>query len=479
MQELLGALYLVFAAFLMIRLITIFKKKRVNTEFVINVSVLMYYAIPGIRHCIFGFEGNYASSYGWFVEPTFYGFFLIILFYFTFTLLFHAKMREDNSYILKINRANDTTRFIVIGVLFFSMACFALYCNLFGGIKVLLSSIHSIRDGIVLSNNASYEFLNKLYNVVLYAPVLLFAYWNKKKSYRVLIIISLISAFLIQLSKGGRGAMLQFFMVFIIARINIEKDNKVLIKKLLQLMVLGVIFIVLYRPLIFAAGMIREHGVKYAFDLYLTQITREGRYSAASPFAMLRSLLNAFDHYFVSVETAIKMVGNGGHRHNYFGEFWIMLCSPIPSLLLGVNKGQSLTVFNSAYIAGEVGVAQIPPGIVASAYYSGGVIWVIFYAVLAGYVGRKIEAFYKRIKENVIFAHEYYAAILFVYMSFCISGDFSNDFRQQLTSLFLFVIIRISMVKVRKRYEKDCTSFKNRENLWRCGKKIREGVECT
>lgn len=446
--------YGIFLIFLIFHAITTFKKKRICTALIFDASFIFYYVIPPLRRCLIrDFVSIYALRYNYYVTPTWTAFFTILLFYSMFQLCFylfsHAKVKRFN-YIL-VNE-ETTAKKMALYVVLFSAIVFFAYCMLYGGIRNTITMAAMIRDGRVASTNAKYEFLSKLYNVAIYAPILL---CSNAKKHKILFFVSFIIALLIQISTGSRGAMLIYFLIFVIGKINNEQSIRKIFKYGFIITLAFIFFVNVYRPLLTAVSCVKTNGLSAAIQMFFGELLSDGRYGMGSFGQAFSTLFNSFDHYYISLETAIQYVDSGIHKCNYFGELFIALTSILPSLVLGIKKKKSLTYYNSAYIAGEFGLAQIPPGIIGSAYYSGGFVWVWLYALFDAVLASGFDRFYLRTKNSIQFAEELYAGMLVLFFSFSVSGDFSSDFQKNLTIILFLLYLKYKLRKVSRNDSSD------------------------
>lgn len=443
--------YGIFLCVLISHAIATFRNKRICTALLFDVAFVFYYIVPPLRRCLTkDFVSIYALRYDYYIDSTWTAFFAIVIFYIFFRSFFYlfsyAKVKQFD-YVL-VNEETNTQK-IALYVLVFSVVIFFLYCMLYGGIRNTISMAALIRDGRVTSTNGKFEFISKLYNVVIYAPILLCCY---AKKHRILFYISFVFALLIQISTGSRGAMLIYLMIFVIAKINSDQYNRKIFKYGFYVVLAFIFFINVYRPLLTAVSSVKTVGLSAAIEMFFGELLSDGRYGMSSFGKVFSTLFNSFDHYYISLETAIKYVDSGAHECNYFGELFIALTSILPSLVLGIKKKKSLTYYNSAYIAGEFGLAQIPPGIVGSAYYSGGFIWIFVYALMIAVLASGFDRFYLRTKKYIPFAEELYAGMLILFFSFSMSGDFSSDFQKNLTIILFLFYLKTKLRKV-SRYE--------------------------
>ena len=458
-------IYLLFISYLSVLIFFQIRESRFNSMLVINAFMLAYYAVP-----LYSFSLNDRQIDMLYGQPTLSGLLCVFLFYIFCIVGYNLPMKKHD-----VNYYIPNEQFFVrktsIAVIAFSIFFFLVYCSLFGGFQEVMLNISSIRGGNMESSNKSLEFITLFYGMVIYAPVLLCCYWNsssidkRKVITKKLIVLSFFTAIIIKLSSGSRGAILSLILIFIIGSIlNKKKGQRTYTKtrigtggnKKKYLLMVGVAFftIVVLRPLFNFFQNMHSYDIAYASAMLNEQLlqSEEGRYSLSSPEAVFFSILRSFSHYSTSMELALVKVESGVHEKNYFMEFVGMIMSLLPSKLLGIEKLRSVTSYNSMYFGVE---QNIPPGIIGSAIYSGGMLWVILYGFLVGFFGKRLDTFYARIKRNIKFSSFYYASLLFVFFYFAASGDFASQFRKAFTSFILFYYIYINLRVLRIKNAND------------------------
>ncbi len=453
----LNIIYLILLIFFSAKVFFQLKGGKFTSMLAIDLFMLVYYAIP--LYTLSSSNGfNFARVM--FYEPSWMGLSCVILFYLSAYIANNSYKSKKNFYYYIPNEemfVKNTTLFVLV----LSTVLFLLYCSLFGGFTTVMLNISSIRSGVLVSNNAKLEFVIKLYPVVVFAPVLLLPFWrsacsgskNIKKWY---IITSVIIAFIIRLSTGSRGAFLTLFLLLIVGSIvssnrfsqlnPLRKMKKGNTKKYLFIVVVAIFAIVLLRPLLYYFNDMYAGSEADAEErLTSTLFASGGRYSILSPKDLLMGLIYSFSHYANGLELALDKVYSGQHENNYFMEFLVTLQSVIPTKLLGITKMQSVTYYNSLYLGYD---GNMPPGIIGSAVYSGGIPWVVFYGLLVGYIGKRIDIFYNRMKKHVTFASYYYVALWFQFFFISCSGDFASQFAKALTTFMLIFYIYIKLKKI-------------------------------
>lgn len=455
----LGIIYFSFVVILGIVIVFQFRTGKINSMLAINLFMLVYYAIP-----LYVFTSSSDFSRLVLFAPSSTGLICIFIFYLS-SIIGYKTYRVKIDYEYYIPNEKTFVFRTALFIMIFSAVLFLLYCSLFGGFSFVMLNISSIRSGDVEIGNAKLDFLTKLYPVVIYAPVLLVPFWKKSLLgengiKRLYIIMSVIIAFTIRISTGSRGAFLTLFLILalgsILSNLNssrhgpFTKASKNNTRNYILMTIIAFFAIVILRPLLLYLNNLALYGQAYASDLLVTQLfSADGRYSINSTKDIFGSLLMSFSHYANTIELALLKVSSGEHENNYFMEFVAMLQSIIPSKLLGLTKMHSVTYYNSAYFGSE---ANIPPGIIGSAIYSGGMLWIVLYGYLVGYVGKRIDIFYARIKRNVTFASYYYGALWFLFFFFAASGDFASQFGKSFTSLLLFLYIYMNLKRKKKSY---------------------------
>lgn len=461
----LGLLYCILGFVIVVQVIRSVLKANFNSRLFINLGVLCYYCIPFAQLC-FASELDYRSRYGD-IRPTYLAFLMVLLFYLFFLFgqsaaKWHWGEHKKEKYEYYLNNEVNVVKLFAGAILIFSVIAFICYCALFGGVITVLKNITNIRGSIITSSNPKLEFIVKLYNCVIYAPVLLYPYCmskslgNERKINKGYFWLSFFVALIIRISGGSRAAILIYFLIFILANaaqksVRTRRKTSGKMKWIITGAIVFVFAVIVYRPLLVAVNSISEKGFSVAMKTLGTQLFSDNgsKYSLYSIKNVVQGIIRSLEHYSVSLETAIDVVNTGVHKKNYFMEVVIMLQSVIPSALLNISKLKGLTYYNSGYIMHVFGEYQIPIGIVASAYYSGSYIWVMLYGFVVGVIGKKIDVYYCRLKKNVGYATYLYISILFLYFNFAISGDLSSQFSKGLTS---FIFLWLLHKKLTKRH---------------------------
>lgn len=457
-MEMLNITYLLFGIYLLITVIRQLKSSKIDSAFIVNLFMLLYYAFPLYMYTVPNGENRLEYH-----QPSWIGLFCVLFFYLSTRI---GNKALSNSYVSDYYIPNEA-KFVkrtALCVVAFSLSLFLLYCTLFGGFSHVMVNIYSIRIGEIESANASLEFLAKLYNVVIYAPILILVYWSKTSSNGIVrkwhIVVCVATAFIIKLSTGSRGAFLTYFTMLILGSIFTNKRDIDLghinktrnLKKYILIIVVSLFALVFLRPILFFVNNVSNQDLAYALEMLQMQLlSSNGSYSVASTGDFLGGLLNSFGHYAATLEMALYKVYSGEHQCNYLLEFYVMLQSVLPSKILGITKMHDITDINTFYF-NNVGKGYIPPGIIGSAIYSGGVLWIFLYGFLVGYIGKKIDMFYNRIKKYVTFAGYFYSALLFLFLNFSASGDFAPMFSKSLTIILLIYYIHKHLRKISKNY---------------------------
>lgn len=453
--------YLLLSIYLGVIIFLQLKAVRINALLMINIFVLLYYALPFYLFTLP--SGIYKMEYN---QPTITGLFCVLFFYVSSMFGYNViKERRYVKYRYYVKGEAEFTKRTAIMVTIFSVIVFLLFCSLYGGVSSVMMNIYAIRGGDIESGNKNLEFLVKLFIVVTYAPVLLIPFWNSGHNGKIdkkTIVIVTIIAFIIKLSYGSRGAFLSFFVILLVGSIvenkvrrqydkSLKTSNK--FNKYIIMAIISLFAIVMLRPLLAYLYYLNTEGESSALFMLQDELYGSGgRFSIGSSKDFIGSLLLSFDHYASSLEMSLDKVYSGIHKNNYFMEFFIMLQSVIPSLLLGITKMTTVTEYNTIYF-NFVGIGNVPPGVIGSAIYAGGIFWIPVYGFLVGYIAKRLDIFYLRIRDTVHFANYYYVALLFLFLSFAASGDFASQFSKAFTSfiLFLYIYTNFKRVKINEK----------------------------
>lgn len=474
---LLGSIYFVFGIYLIHRCISSFMGKAIDTMFVIDISMLVMYVFPYICKCfpvILDTE-NYII-----VKPTWIGLLCVLTWYVSFRFgrcfKIRTKLSSDNTqrgYYIK----NEKQTILILSniILVISLIAFVWRSNLYGGVLYVLKNITSIRYGQIQISNGVYAFLDKLYMCAPLAPVLMAGYWkNSSILFRINTIFAFIVSTVIILSTGGKSVLLMFAMYFVLPfymsgkpiinnshRLIMDKKNKKIIRGMVIFFAFFILILLTYRPfLMYMEDVANGNKAEAMTKLNNALFTKQGRYSIRSLKDMFFSFYISFMSSTNSLEMSILKVNSGEHSMNFLFEWIITLQAVLPSLLLGINKLQGLTDYNSAYLSGlYYNGVNVPPGIIAFSFYSGHIIFVILYGVLFAQIGIKIEQFNNRIKDSFVFSKYYYIFSIILYYNVVMGGDFNSSFRYNFTT-FIFIII-LHMCIRKRRYGFSMEYYRN------------------
>ncbi|SFI12695.1 hypothetical protein SAMN04487861_11632 [Selenomonas ruminantium] len=459
-----GLLYLLFTMILIISII--FRKRTpfVDPRFMIDMGLLVYYAIPGIVYTCFEEYGS-RSKYAIFInfnvfsnEILYYAYLCIIIFYVSFIIGSQIKLgkrKKDNEIDCVVQFKNERrfTKRLSLSISIICLVLFLLYCSLFGGLTTVMLNIANIREGLIQTETGTYDFINKLYNCAPFAVYLLIDRCRKEKRYSILV-YSLIVSLLILISNGGRGILLTFFLTLIIGDYIRKTDVDHLrynYVKVLQIFGIVIFMLVMYRPLLVALGSFQGGGFTQVYSDYIDYLMSSSRYDASSLDGIFSSIFQSTTHYFLSLHVSIFKVATDEYTPRYFLEPICILMNIIPSKLLDISKPLTLTYYNSFFIAGVPGLIQIPSGVVGEAFYSGGVFFVCLYGFMIGMIGRKILNIYHSMKKRVVFIPTFYVGVLFVYFHFAIGGDYASQFVKDFTSLLIIFLVVNRTARTMKR----------------------------
>lgn len=455
-------LYLVFGSGIIV--FELMRKKKFWFDYLslFNLYFIMYYIFPAImiNGELFGYINRHSRLFSGSNDMISFRTGLTILLSYIFVLIGYFVV--PNITVRKRNQSLNKPSFdqsklgksieIVNEELFFQRSIWILVCvgfvsmllysSLFGGVGVLLTNPNSIRDGSLLSANAPLEFVRRFIPSLMYASYIVYGFYltSKKKKY---LFLTLALSFFWLIINGGRGAMIQYLLILVLAYM-LKNRKKV---KLMQITIIsGLIFLlVLYlRPFFMSLEQL-ENGLGAFWDS-MQNILSSGRYNMDSLQDRVFSFTDSIGYKYISTEAAISSVNSGVHNMNFFFEVLIALFSVIPSVILPFNVSQSIVFYNTIYIIGSYD-SPIPPGGVALGYYSLSILGVILFSLVVGNLGKRMNGFFLRLKS--VHSHILYVVCMFLWLSLFFNGELRHTLQRDFV-LIIFLIILLFKTRRRK-----------------------------
>jgi len=199
----------------------------------------------------------------------------------------------------------------------------------------------------------------------------------QKTKYRTGYIVLLLSAFLVNVAyaliKGGRGAIFMTFLLALFIHLNVKKIS-ITVKKatiIIMIIVVGVFFIAYGKKAIVATSAIfRGETPSAAFD--------------AIESKELKYVYGRMIYEFAHPIKSMGVVLDNNVACNYMEHFWVAPLHLIPSRILGLSgKPYRISELNT-YLLIRSKEGGMPPGLVASFWYGGGLLGVIMGCAVFG-----------------------------------------------------------------------------------------------
>lgn len=103
-------------------------------------------------------------------------------------------------------------------------------------------------------------------------------------------------------------------------------------------------------------------------------------------------IFREFSHPYKSIDAAIRYSDNG-YSYTYFKDFFWSTFRILPSRFTSIflERPEPIHVINTTLLTGVQDSGGIPPGLIASFYYSLGIVGVFIGCFLYGAIGRRIN----------------------------------------------------------------------------------------
>lgn len=291
-----------------------------------------------------------------------------------------------------------------------------------GGISKYLSGALS-RYSVEEQEVGGFAFLSRLTNVLPFIAAIFFYFLinkDKEHNYKYIKIFFLLTTVLtvFQIIGGAsRGGMVRFFLLLFLVYILVK--NKLKIIPLSILSVLAFLFIIYGKQTFYAtANFISKGESFYESFKYMDNIRNDAGKEGNSLF------FTEFSHPYKSLDASIRYE-NKNYEYTYFRDFYWSALRIFPSRLVSIflERPEPIHILNTSLLTGVSGVGGIPPGLIASFYYSLGILGIFLASFLYGALGAVLNNYFnKMINSSKI----YYVPLVFFsyfYGFFIVNGD--------------------------------------------------------
>jgi hypothetical protein len=240
---------------------------------------------------------------------------------------------------------------------------------------------------------------------------------------------------------AGRGGVLSppLIVLFAAYLYNPYDFNRKKILRLIPVIILAFLFILYGKTIFFSIPFFIDGGTASfinAWDVFESQrLGSEGfRYTS----------IKEFGHAYFTLDYLLK----NDFSFLYFRDVYYSVIDLIPEKLTGLDLGigESISRINTRRFWPDIDSASYPPGFIGFAYNSLGVIGIIIWSSIFGFILGKSEKLYLKYKEYNQLIEPLFAIILFILLSYFTNGDVKVFMRDSFFPSFVFVIL-IKMFK--------------------------------
>lgn len=257
---------------------------------------------------------------------------------------------------------------------------------------------------------------------------------------KILFFISIIVSLLRILVGASRGAFLNLFLMQLLIYLKIR--NTINVRATVVMSLLIVIFVMYGKQVFFAtATMISGGDFSEAFS-YMSY-TR-----GTSDKAGVELILREYQHVIHSLNAAFTNAGVN-ISYTYFNDWFWSVLRVIPQKItqIFIDRPDTISFINTGILINRL-ETSIPPGIVASFYYSLGNFGVILGMFLYGYYGRKLNNNLLALSKVDAIYYVPFTFLAFVYGGFIVNGDPNIYIYHIIWPVFFYVLIR----RIQKKY---------------------------
>ena len=327
-----------------------------------------------------------------------------------------GKAKYASTYI-DANWLRLSKRFIFIAIL---MVGLLIYGS--GGLGVYLSGALT-RYQFEDREAGAFSFLSRATNITTFLCAIFFTFLisNKKlqehKNIKLFFYLALSLSLLQVIGNASRGGLLNIFVILGL--------TYVVAKSKIKLLPMSILFVFVYTFILYGkqtfyaiSNSIFNNESFIESFIYMNDIRTNLDRTGSD------AILREFAHPFTGLDTAIRYEGVG-YSFSYFGDFIWSILRILPRRLTStfIDLPQPLHITNTSLLTGISGSVGVPPGLVASFYYSLGIFGVFLGSFLYGFIGRIVNNTLKsRLKQSTVYAAPF-AFFSYYYGFFMVNGD--------------------------------------------------------
>ena len=291
-----------------------------------------------------------------------------------------------------------------------------------GGVSGYLSGAlarYSFED----ADAGSFAFLSRLISIIPFLTTIFFYFLIKKpvglskKAITVLFAISLSLSVLQAFGSASRGGLIRLFLLLGLVYVLVYRSIKLLPTMLIS--ILAILFITYGKQTFYAVSNYAAYGESFSdsFD-YLDKIRSNASGEDDNVF------FREFAHPYRSMDTALRYK-NSGYIYTYFSDFIWSPFRIIPSRYTSIffERPEPIHNLNTQLTTGVPDSGGMPPGLIASFYYSLGVLGVALGSFFYGLIGRRVNIWLQRMMQTSKIYSVLFAFFAYYYGFFIANGD--------------------------------------------------------
>ena len=315
-----------------------------------------------------------------------------------------------------------------------------------GGIQKALSTGALMRYSFVETQIGNFSYLAR---VIAMVPLICGFYFyfliespkfKKLNNIKILFIISIIISLLRILVGASRGAFLNLFLMQLLIYFKVR--NTINVRATVVISLLIVIFVMYGKQVFFATATAISGGDFFEAFSYLNY-TR-----GTSDKTGVELILREYQHVIHSLNAAFTNAGIN-ISYTFFNDWYWSVLRVIPQKITKIflDRPDTISFINTGILINRL-ETSIPPGIVASFYYSLGNIGVILGMFLFGYYGRKINNKLLALAKVDAIYYVPFTFLAFTYGGFIINGDPNIYIYHIIWPIFFYFLIR----RIQRKY---------------------------
>lgn len=291
-----------------------------------------------------------------------------------------------------------------------------------GGISGYLSGAlarYSFED----SETGSFAFLSRLTSISPFLSAIFFYFLIKKpcgishRAIKVLFAISIILSLLQVFGGASRGGMIRLLVLLGLVYVLVNRKIKLLHTLLISLF--AILFITYGKQTFYAVSNYVAYGESFSESFNYLDEVRSNAIDESD-----NVVFREFAHPYRSMDAVLRYE-QSGYTYTYFSDFIWSPFRIIPYRYTSIlfERPEPINNLNTELITGIPDSGGIPPGLIASFYYSIGILGIAIGSFFYGLIGRRINIWSDRMMKTSKIYSVPFAFFAYYYGFFIANGD--------------------------------------------------------